>query len=203
MIIKMKKFINKLSKAEKVTYSILIMCLILVVSIGIPTLARLVDSSGMAEMDVWDGSVAISYASGSGIESDPYIISDGAEFAYFSEQLASNNYANTYFQLSGNIILNAGIFDYDTSNGIMYILDDVTYYVSPFNNTYYATAARTGSPEGTINIFPTLPNFQGTLDGRSYTVYGGYITDSSAYELGLFTNLQGTIKNLQIANGMV
>ncbi|MCL1822070.1 MAG: hypothetical protein FWG22_04525, partial [Prolixibacteraceae bacterium] len=87
---------------------------------------------------------------------DPYIISDGPELAFFSQELNSYDYENTYFALGGNIVLNEGIFDYDANDGIMYLIDDTRYYVDAYTNNYYLTSAKTGSPVGTINNFPLL-----------------------------------------------
>ncbi|MCL2313424.1 MAG: hypothetical protein FWC41_13290, partial [Firmicutes bacterium] len=199
----MKRWFNSLSKRQKSLYSFLLVGIVLTLLIGVPTLANLIKALSSSGSLVWDGTTASSYAGGTGTSSDPYIISNGEELAYFQSQLVSNNYQNTHFALGANILLNEGIFDYDSSNGIMYILNGTTYYVNPFTKNYYPNPSRTGSPSGTINIFPSMPNFKGTFDGNSYTIYGAYVTSSSAYEVGLFTNLQGTIKNVQIANSMV
>ncbi len=50
---------------------------------------------------VWDGSVASSFASGSGTENDPYIITTGAELA-----LLSKGTEGMYFELGNDIVLN-------------------------------------------------------------------------------------------------
>ena len=155
--------ISKLSKTKKITYVVLLMCFVFMLGIVIPTLSRLLNSSGSSGYEVWDGTVADDFNSGSGTSTSPYVITNGSELAYLSQQLQYNNYENTHFILEDNIILNDGRFDYDIANGIMYILDDTTYYVSPYNSNYYATADRIGSPVGTINIFPTLANFKGNL----------------------------------------
>ncbi len=62
--------------------------------------------NAFAEMDIWDGSVASGFASGSGTENDPYIITNGAELAYLSQI----NSRYLYFELANDIVLN------DTSN---------------------------------------------------------------------------------------
>lgn len=201
---KIKKIVSKLTKQQKITYSFLASIFIIMLLIGIPTLATLVNSNGPDFPDGWDGiTVANSYKGGTGTEEDPYIISDGPELAFFSQELNSYDYENTYFALGGNIVLNEGIFDYDANDGIMYLIDDTRYYVDAYTNNYYLTSAKTGSPVGTINNFPTLPNFKGYLEGKQYTIYGLYMADYSAYELGLFTNLRGEIKNIQLANIMI
>ncbi|HHU87480.1 MAG: hypothetical protein ACOX86_12265, partial [Pelotomaculaceae bacterium] len=40
---------------------------------------------------LWDGSVATGFAGGTGTEADPYLISNGAELAYFAQQVNSGN----------------------------------------------------------------------------------------------------------------
>ena len=70
----------------------------------------------------WDGTVASSYASGSGTQRDPYLISDARELAYLSQRTNSgHSYAGSYFALSNSIDLNglqwtpingfSGVFD--------------------------------------------------------------------------------------------
>ena len=57
--------------------------------------------------DVWDGTVASSFSSGSGSVSDPYIINTAKELAYFRTSLALKNYyQNNYIVLNANIDLN-------------------------------------------------------------------------------------------------
>lgn len=54
---------------------------------------------------VWDGASKTEFA-GSGTENDPYEISNGAEFAYFVDQVNSGNtYGNKYIRLSDDIDL--------------------------------------------------------------------------------------------------
>ena len=200
---KIKNFFAKIPVVQKVNYSAFILGIILMLLIIIPTLARILNSNSPDFPEPWDGSVALSYDSGTGVESDPYVIADAAQLAYFAQQLHITNYENTYFVLSSNIIINDGIFDYDTTNGIMYITEEDTFYIKSFTDEYYDNIARSGSPTDIINIFTALDNFKGYFDGNQYTIYGLYMTDSSAYELGLFTNLQGSIQNLQLANIMI
>ncbi len=55
----------------------------------------------------WDGTkIATAYNSGDGTVNNPYVIFNGAQFAYFAEQVNSGvTYANTYFVLGSNINL--------------------------------------------------------------------------------------------------
>lgn len=54
-------------------------------------------------IEVWDGSVATAFASGSGSKTDPFIISNGAELAY----AVNSSAADKYYKLSNDIYLNA------------------------------------------------------------------------------------------------
>lgn len=59
------------------------------------------------EVSIWDGSVATSFAGGSGTENDPYIISTGAQLAYLAKTVnAGNSYKDCYFKLNNDINLN-------------------------------------------------------------------------------------------------
>ncbi len=66
---------------------------------------------------IWDGTIADSFASGTGTNSDPFIISNGSELAYFFQQINgidSPTYFNKYYALDNNINLNN--FDFSQIN---------------------------------------------------------------------------------------
>lgn len=186
------KRVDKLSKRFKIHYLIIVVVIILFLSIAIPSLARYKNRSSLSEVTVWDGSVAVAYRKGSGTENDPYVISNGAELAYFQQALTYFDYTNTYFVLNNDILLNDGIFSYDKANGIQYTKEGNTRSLSPYLDSY----------EG-INKFKPFDNFKGHFDGNSFTIYGLFITESNADNLGLFTNLEGSIENLYVENSMV
>ncbi|HHT38285.1 MAG TPA: hypothetical protein GXZ95_02580 [Mollicutes bacterium] len=198
-----RKIINKLSKSQKITCLIVILSLIFLLSIGIPTLARFKNRNTILTVPVWDGSVATSYRKGNGTVGDPYIISNGSELAYFYTQLQNNDYDNNYFALSNDIVLNDGVFNYDEESGITYILNGETYYVDHYSNKYYDNVNREGNEIGSLNTFNSLNGFKGSFDGKSFTIYGLYITDENSDELALFTDLKGDIKNLYVQNSVV
>ena len=55
---------------------------------------------------VWDGSIATSYAGGTGTQADPYLISNGAELAHLAQQVNGGTaYTNTYFRQTADIDL--------------------------------------------------------------------------------------------------
>ena len=55
--------------------------------------------------NVWDGSIATGFAGGSGIETDPYQISNGAELAYLAKLVNEKNqeYNAAYYILTSDI----------------------------------------------------------------------------------------------------
>ena len=57
--------------------------------------------------EVWDGSVAESFAGGSGTAENPYQIANGAQLAKLAQDVnGGKNYAGTYFVLTADILLN-------------------------------------------------------------------------------------------------
>lgn len=61
--------------------------------------------------DVWDGTVATAYASGTGTEADPYMITTGAQLAFLHNEVKTSKVlADTYFQLTGNIDMDNRLF---------------------------------------------------------------------------------------------
>ena len=60
------------------------------------------------DVNLWDASVATSIASGTGTETDPYLINTGAELAFMAQQVKANDasYKTAYYKLNSNIHLN-------------------------------------------------------------------------------------------------
>ena len=196
----MKKF-NLKSKKNKI-YIILIAIFILILSsVSIATFARQKNRNPLNIDNTWDGSISSSYRSGSGSQDDPFIISNASELAYFSNMLKTTSYSNTYFELSNDIIINKGTFKYE-DNLIKYILDGNTYFVDKYSSNYYSSSDMTNKV-GSINLFDSINNFKGTFNGNSHTIYGAYITKKDTKYLGLFTNLNGTVKDLYVQNSLI
>lgn len=196
----MNKF-NLKSKKNKIYIILISIFIVIVSSVSIATFARQKNRNPLNIDTTWDGSVASSYRSGTGSESDPYIISNASELAYFSNMLKSTTYANTYFELNNDIIINKGTFKYE-DNLIKYILEDNTYFVDKYSNNYYSSSDMSNKV-GNINLFNSLDNFNGTFNGNSHTIYGAYITKKDTKYLGLFTNLSGTVKDLYLQNSFI
>lgn len=182
-----------ISKNKKIVYSVLIVIAILLLSYTLPTLARF-KNRGISSSNVWSGMVATKYKSGTGTQSNPYIISNGDELAFFSSQLENNNYEGKYFKITNNILLNEGEFKYENGK-ILYVIGNNTYYVD--NNKYYDNPDFTGEEVGTINIMPSLNGFNGVLDADYHVIYGYYSTEP------LFTDLNGDISSLYIENAFI
>lgn len=185
---------------KKVSY-ILALFLLLLLVIGIPTLCELLIQED-DKVIYWDGSVATEYHSGNGTINDPYIIETPSEFAYFAKMIEQgNNYENTYFKLNSDIYINNGVFELESDQPI-YIKNYKKYYLKTGTNEYYSDATYQ-QKVGTVNIFSSITEFKGTLDGNNKHIYGLYLTWEKGKEIGLFHNLQGTIKNIYIENSLL
>ena len=65
------------------------------------------ESLYIPESDTWDGSVATSFAKGSGTESDPYLITSAEQLAFLAKEINSGkNYTGKKFSLMCDIDLN-------------------------------------------------------------------------------------------------
>ena len=141
---------------------------------GEDEIALLNDENGT---DVWGGEsdIAEKFAGGTGTESDPYQISNGAQLAYLAQQVnAGTNYSGEYFKLTSDIQLNE--------------LDD--------KGMPRAAEGQTG-PHPWTPIGNSSKKFQGTFDGDGHTIAGLYINDTAAvynaYK-GLFGNITAGAK---------
>lgn len=200
---KIVNYFNKTTKTKKLTFLIIIITFILMFAIGIPTLARYKNRTTIKNVATWNGTIASTYKSGSGTQTSPYIISNGSELAFLAQQLLTTDYEDTYFSLSSDIMINNCVFKYDEIDGVTVFIGGQKYYLGEYSNKYYDNGNREGSESGTINLFGSLKNFKGHLDGRSFSIYGLYIADGAKDELGLFNNLQGEVKNLYIENALI
>lgn len=185
------KFLNKSNRRIKIHYLIAVLFIALFLTIGIPTLARYKNRSSINDTTLWDGSIATSYKSGSGTSSDPYVISNGSEFAYFAQELNNTDYEDNYFILDNDILLNDGLFNYSKDDGLSYTKDNNTISITPYLDNY-----------SDINLFQSISSFKGHLDGKSYSIYGLFIT-SNDESLALFKNLEGEIKDLYLENTVI
>ena len=128
-------------------------------------------------VNVWDGSTATAYESGSGTEKDPYIIKTGAQLAY----LAKLGMDNT---TKKNDVYGAG----------MYYKLGASIDLSAHNWTPIAFRNSSSSYDWTY--------FGGVFDGAGYTITMNITSTKFGY--GLFQCLggSGVVKNLTIAGGI-
>ena len=131
--------------------------------------------------DVWDGSTKA--PSGSGSESDPYLISTGEELAWLATLPAEGSY---YVQLTNDIILNDGTFDQSGN----------------FTKTGETAAS-------TPHAWTPTAKAVWHIDGNDHYISGLYINSDSADNVGLFSYLYGNavqrscVKDLTIKNSYV
>ena len=141
---------------------ILALCLTL-----LPTAALAADST-------WDGSIATAFAGGTGTESDPYQIADGAQLAYLASGVnQGQTYENSCFVLTADI-------------------DLANHDWTPIGNSF--SDALFGGPDYSL--------FAGNLDGKGHTVSNISIgTESTPLEsdvFGLFGATGGKLSNLNL-----
>ena len=78
-------------KKHRMILFITVSMLLFFLVVGIPSLAKIKNRNTIYSTSSWDGTVALSYKSGDGTEENPYIISNGSEYAFFLEQLKTTN----------------------------------------------------------------------------------------------------------------
>ena len=150
----------------------------LLVTMGLA--ASLVPVSVFADgTEVWDGSVAESFAGGKGTKDDPYQIANGSQLAYFAKRVNAEEYgekyADTYFELTEDIDLGGKEW-----TPIGYTVADLIM----------------GGHEYFV--------FSGNFDGNGYIIKNLTIgTETSPYSgdvCGLFGATSGTIEDVVLEN---
>ena len=124
---------------------------------------------------VWDGTVATSFAGGTGTQYDPYLISDGAELAYLAK-ITNENPASTsgkYYQLAEDIILNVDVLDE--------------------NYNLIGTPANPWTPIANVTGKSMGDSFKGDFDGDGHVISGVYCVNTSGNYP--YTGLFGSIGN--------
>ena len=150
----------------------------LLVTMGLA--ASLVPVSVFADgTEVWDGSVAESFAGGKGTKDDPYQIATGSQLAYFAKRVNAEEYgekyADTYFELTEDIDLGGKEWTPVGETVADLIMGGHEYFV-----------------------------FSGNFDGNGYTIKKLTIgTETSPYSgdvCGLFGATSGTIEDVVLEN---
>lgn len=187
-------------KNKKMIFILLIVSVFLAItSVVFPSLANFNNKNALEVPSVWGGDVSVGYREGDGSKENPYLISNGADLAYFQKMLNETDYAGVYFSLGNDILINEGIFGYENEN-FTYTLDGTKYYVKEFTNELYNDDTYEGVSVNSINYWGSFKNFKGNFNGNFHTIYGLY-NYSLNDEVGVFTNLSdGRIENVFISN---
>ena len=134
----------------------------------------LLPATALAADGAWDGSIATAFAGGTGTESDPYQIANGAQLAYLASEVNNGQtYENSYFVLTADI-------DLGNQNW------------TPIANSF--SDALLGGSNYRI--------FAGNFDGNGYTIskvsIGSETTPFESDVFGLFGATEGKISNLNL-----
>ena len=134
----------------------------------------LLPTAALASDGAWDGSIDTAFAGGTGTESDPYQIADGAQLAYLASEVNKGQpYDNSYFVLTADI-------------------DLANHDWTPIGNSF--SDALFGGTDYHL--------FAGNLDGKGHTIFNISIgTENAPLEsdvFGLFGATGGKISNLNL-----
>ena len=123
--------------------------------------------------DVWDGTVAESFAGGTGTADDPYLIETSAQLAYLAK-IANEDPSSTagkYYQLIDDIVLNEDL------------LDD-NYDLQQSNPRLWTPIVK--------NSYNDKVYFQGDFDGNGHVISGLYMVNNTyGVYIGLFGGIGG------------
>ena len=135
-------------------------------------------SAGTQAQNVWDGTVAGSFAGGNGTAEDPYLIADGAQLARFAS-MVNGGQTSINGRLTADILLN------DTANW------------TSWNES--TAPANTWTPIGNSS-----QPFTGTLDGDGHSVSGIYVNSNEHYQgfVG-YLGVNGIIQNIGVKESYV
>ena len=147
---------------------------LLSILLALSLLLTLLPTVALAADGAWDGSIATAFAGGTGTESDPYQIADGAQLAYLASEVNKGQpYENACFVLTADI---------DLGNHAW----------TPIGNSF--SDALFGGTDYSV--------FAGNLDGKGHTVSNISIgTESAPLEsdvFGLFGMTGGKLSNLNL-----
>ena len=161
-------FVGNLCVSNEATYAMA------VPAADVTVTARFTSAAKDVNVTVWDGSVASGFAGGSGTESDPYLISNGAQLAFLAQEVnaGNSNFNSKHYRLTNSIDL--GGMEWD-----------------PIGRYHTGTSS--------ISITAT---FRGVFDGNGYVITNFKITSLKqpyySY-LGLFGYLaEAIIQNLGV-----
>ena len=119
--------------------------------------------------------VAMTKPSGTGKYDNPYIIKTKAELYWFADMTTRNTYTNIYAELGADIEVNANVLD---SNGNL--------------------------NSGTFDEWPGMMVYNySSFKGNNHTISGIVVNKPDQDYQGFFTQLQGTVNNLNIVDSYI
>ena len=145
------------------------------------TLLAMAYSASTQAQNVWDGTVATAFAGGSGTETNPYLIANGAQLARFAAIVNGTNGMTQNSAACGKLTANIALNN-----------------ISNWKNWN----------ENTLGMHNWTPigsgQFTGILDGQGYSVSGIFINNDNSYQ-GLVGNLgeSGCIKNIGVTESYI
>ncbi len=184
----------------------ILLCLTLIASlfvgIGAISASAGTEAEGKRDLDAdgtyWYSDTKVSgFTSGTGTESDPYIITTAAELRHLAR--GSSDSAGKYYKLGNDIVIN------DTESANWYEGDGLKNWIKGKDDTYgeYTDTRNYREMGGDL--------FRGTFDGAGYTIYGLYINYEGTGKMsgvnaqrvycgwGLFPLVYGaTLKNVKL-----
>lgn len=133
--------------------------------------------TAVAVSEAWDGTIASEYAGGDGSESAPYLIANGQQLAFLSQQVDSKvDYTGVFFKLTADIVLNVDVDD-----------DPIAW-----------------NSIGEIEPVDNVPVcFNGTFDGDNHKIVGMYQNNSNQHGLFAWIGENGTVKNVGVTDGRI
>ena len=169
--------------------------------------------AGTAAMaQTWDGTVADSYAGGNGTETDPYLISTCAQFAYFANNVRDiEGYSKEkFFLLTNDLVFNEGVYERIEFRGASNQLEKPD-WPSTIEGYSEWIKAPDSLRHKVFNLMPFVgayskdidgpeifTPFEGTFDGGGHVFYGVFQDLMQNYG-SIFPSVEGgTIKNLGI-----
>ncbi len=151
----------------------LALALVLIASLAVTVMIPAWSETKDTQIDAWDGTVAESFAGGTGIFVDPYLIENAEQFA---KAILNTEEPGKYYKLTDDIYLNDISVDNWTENSPKVWYD---------SSAYGASGAK---------VF-----FEGNFDGAGHTIYGAYY--NGANSTGIFPKVKNTtISNLRISD---
>ena len=148
---------------------------------------------------IWDGTIADSFEDGTGAYNDPYIISNGGEFAYFLSLLNGDNnleYFNKYYELVNNINFNNLVLPSSSAdkkfsgnlNGNGFTLSNIT-----------ITSGYTVEDKTSYNLFSSIENATIkylNIESVNFNVSNGYASLFGSSYNSIISNI--SVKNFKV-----